>query len=288
MKPWADFVVRVVASVAITLVLAPVVGVFLPGVPFHRVMTRIFQATLLVALLVRRGPPRTWPDKIRGLGLRGPFRRARFATGLVVGLVAMSAVLVASWLLGGRTVQDEPHRMWIVAHVAKAVFAGLAVALFEEALVRGYLKNAVGGLASAVLFAAVHFMQPRGTTVPAGPDYDPLLAVKRLHELVGAWGDRQEATLGFLSLFILALALNRLRERTGSLYFGIGLHAGIVIVIQLYRRFLHGVPVGNRWIHGGPLMRDGVLTLVAVLALLLAAYVAPLPRWARADVAPPA
>jgi len=156
------------------------------------------------------------------------------------------------------------------------------VAFYVDILVRGYLKNAVGDLASAVLFAAVHFMQPRGTTAPAGPEYDPLLAVKRLDELLGAWGDRQEATLGFLCLVILALALNRLRDRTGSLYLGIGLHAGIVFVLQLYRRVLDGVPVGNRWIHGGPLMRDGVLTLVGLLALLLAAYVAPLPRWARA------
>lgn len=280
MKPWADFALRVGIAFVAALVLSPVLGMAFPQEPFHRVMTRTFQLGLVVALVARRGPVREWPGKLRGMGFRGPERRKRALLGAAVGVAAMSLLLLVSWALGGRPAVEGPHRLPLAIHLLRAAGAGVAVGLFEEIFFRGYLKDAIGGIASALLYAAVHFIAPIGTTAPAGGGYDPLLAVKRLKEL-DAWTDPQRAGLGIPCLVILGLALNRLRERTGSLYVGMGLHAGIVFVLAIYGRFLVMKPE-NPWIHGGGFARDGVLPLLALLLLLLASYRAPLPPWARA------
>lgn len=279
MRPAADFAFRAGAAFVAALALSPVVGVFCPETPFHRVMTRTFQVALVVALAVRRGPVRTWPGKIRAMGFRGPHRLRRVLLGASTGLLAMTLVLVASWLLGGRGVAG-PHRLGLAVHLAQALGTAIAVGFFEELLVRGYLKDAIGGFPSAFLFAVVHFIAPIGKTAPAGEGYDPLLAVKRLHEL-NAITDPQRALMGIPCLLIFGLALNRLRDRTGTLYVGMGLHAGAVFVLAIYGRFLT-LNSTDPWIHGGGFARDGLLPLLALLLLLLASYRAPLPPWARA------
>jgi membrane protease YdiL (CAAX protease family) len=278
-KPWADFCLRSGAAFAAALALAPVAGVLFPGEPFHRVMTRTFQAALAVALVVRRGPAREWPAKFRAMGFRGPERLRRVLLGAGVGALAMALLLLLSWGLGGRSAAS-PHRLPFAVHLLVALGTGVAVALGEEIFFRGYLKDAIGGLASAGLYAVVHFLAPIGTTAPAGEGYDPLLAVKRLHDL-NAWTDPRRALLGIPCLLVFGLALNRLRDRTGTLYAGMGLHAGVVFVLAIYGRFL-SVKSAEPWIHGGVFARDGALPLLALLLLLLASYRAPLPPWARA------
>jgi membrane protease YdiL (CAAX protease family) len=156
----------------------------------------------------------------------------------------------------------------------------VAVSLGEEIFFRGYVKGAIGGFPSAVLYSVVHFIAPIGRTAPAGEGYDPLLAVKRLHEL-NAWMEPRRALLGIPCLIVFGLALNRLRDRTGTLYVGMGLHAGVVFVLAIYGRFLSMKPK-DPWIYGGSFARDGLLPLLALLLLLLASYRAPLPPWARA------
>jgi hypothetical protein len=280
-RPWADFALRTAAAFVAALALAPVAGVLLPEEPFHKVMTRAFMLALVVALVVGRGPVREWPGKLRAMGFRGPQRLRRVLLGLAVGSGALVLVLVASWLLGGRALAQGPHRVPFWEDLGGAVLSAVFVALFEEIFFRGYLKDALGNVGSAAIFAAIHFVQPIGTTPPAGSDYDPLLAVKRLPEVFEAWTELRRATLGVACLLALGLALNRLRERTGTLYLGMGIHAGAVFVIQIYRRVLGGPT--DPWIHGDALMRGGgLLPLLALLLLLLASYRAPLPPWARA------
>jgi membrane protease YdiL (CAAX protease family) len=268
------------AAVTATLALAPLLGALLDTVPFHRIMTRTFLVALVIALAVRRGPPRTWPAKLRAMGLRGPERGRRFALGCFVSLVLVAVLLVVSWAVDGRAAA-EPHRVALLPHLAKACATALVVAWLEEILCRGYLLDVLGGAASALLYAAAHFMRPAAGSAPAA-GYDPLLGIKRLPELFQAWGNAQNATLGLVSLFLFGLALNRLRERTGTLYLGIGLHAGLVLALALYVRILTGDPVGNPWFFGGARLHDGVLGTGMLGALLVAAYLAPLPERLRA------
>ncbi len=266
-----DLLKRFLGAFVAAVLLAPVFGVMLPGTPFHRVTTRVFLIALIVAFCVRRGSPATWPARLAALGLRPPHRARRFALGAAAGIVLLALLVVVSWMLGGREPLPGPYRIPFLRHILGSIVAGVAVGFLEEILCRGYLKDALGGVASAALYAGAHFMRPAITSAPAPAAYDPLLVLRRLPELLGAWGDLRSATLGFLSLFLFGLALNRLRERTGSLYAGIGLHAGLVFALDFYRRFLSSVAVGlGPWIFGGPRLHDGLLGTALMGVLLLA------------------
>ena len=271
-----DLLVRLGAAVVATLVLAPLLGAVLETVPFHRVMTRLFLGSLVVAFVARRGHPRTWPGRLRAMGLSGPDRRRRFLAGLLASILLTALLLVVSWALGARTgaVADPPP---LGLHLLKAALAAIVVSFLEEILCRGYFLDVIGGEMSALVYAAAHYIRPLHGSAPAG-GFDPLLGVKRLPELLGSFHDARNMTFGLLSLFVFGLALNRLRRRTGTLYLGIGLHAGLVFVLALYPRFLTSHPGAEAaCIHGGGRLHDGLLGVLMLALLLLAARRLPLP-----------
>ena len=273
-----DLIVRLGAAVVATLVLAPPLGAVLDTVPFHRVMTRLFLGALVIAFAVKRGHPRTWPAKLRAMGLAGPDRFGRFLAGLLVSILLTVLLLAVSWALGGRSgaaplVEPPP----LALHLLKAALAAIVVSFLEEILCRGYFLDVIGGPASALVYAAAHYLRPLHGSAPAD-GFDPLLGVKRLPELCGSFHDARNLTLGLLSLFVFGLALNRLRERTGTRYLGIGLHAGLVFVLALYPRLLQSFPGAEAaWIHGGGRLHDGVLGTLMLGFLLLAARRLALP-----------
>jgi len=273
-----DFWLRCGAAVAAMFLLAPAFGALLPAEPFHRVMSRTLQVGLVIALLVRRGSLRTWPTKVHAMGMRGPGRAARFGAGFGVAFGAMVAFLVLSWALGGRPLHGPEHRLSFGAQLLQAAVAGLAVAYFEELLCRGYLKDVLGDVGSATIFAGVHLFRPLQGSLPAGSGYKPLLAFERFPDMVESWTDPRLATLGFVSLWVFAMGLNRLRDRTGTLYLGIGFHAGLVFVLALYRRYLVTSTPGDPWIFGGTRLHDGLLGAIVLGLFMLAAYRLPLPR----------
>ena len=275
-----DLFLRLGAAVVATLVLAPPLGAVLDTVPFHRVMTRVFLGALVIAFLVKRGHPRTWPGKLRAMGLAGPDRLRRFLAGLAASILLTVLLLAVSWALGARTGAApfvEPSPLGL--HLLKAALAAVLISFLEEILCRGYFLDVLGGASSALIYAVAHFIQPLHGSAPAD-GFDPLLGVKRVAELLGSFHDARNLTLGILSLFVFGLALNRLRERTGTLYLGIGLHAGLVFVLDLYPRFLTSHPGAEAaWIHGGGRLHDGVLGTLMLGLLLLAAHRLPLPAF---------
>lgn len=277
-----SFWLRLTAAFVAALVITPFAALVVPGESIHRIMTRTFLVAAIVAFAWGSGPVRAWPERSRGLGLVGPWRGKRFAAGAVVSIVLVIGLLLLEWALGGRGPAPE-YKHAFAKHLFTAILSGVAVGFLEEILFRGYMNNVIGGVMSAFLYAIAHFFRPLHGSPPPGDGFDPLLAVRNLPLMVESFGHLQFATLGVLSLFLFGLALNRLRERTGSLYLGIGIHAGLVFALSFYRRFLHSVTTGDVWIHGGGRLHDGVLGTVALGLLLVAAWVAPLPGFARSQ-----
>jgi membrane protease YdiL (CAAX protease family) len=278
-----DFVIRFAISVLATLVLSPVAGLFLPDQPFHRVMSRVFLIAVVIAFVVRRGRLGTWRERFGAMGLKGPNRFRRFLAGAGVAVFLLATLLVLSWAMGGRPAGAPNETVPLATDLLKALLSGLVVAFLEEILCRGYFLNVIGGPASAFLYAAAHFFRPLQGSDPAGEGYDPLLAFKRLPELLESWTEPRNATLGLVSLFVLGLALNHLRLRTGTLYFGIGIHAGLVFAIKIYGRVLDPSLARDPWVYGGLRLHDGLLGTAMLLLLLLGAYFLPLPRLLRND-----
>ncbi|MCZ6785596.1 MAG: CPBP family glutamic-type intramembrane protease [Planctomycetota bacterium] len=272
-----DLGLRFGLAVLITALVAPFWGALFPDARFHRIVTRIFLGSVILCFALFRAPISQWGRKTKTIGLCGPDRMARIGVGAVVSIVLLMGLLGVSWVTEGRAWRAESYDRPLLYQLGRALMAGTAVAFVEEILCRGYLKNVLGGIASAAIYAGAHFFRPLGETAGAG-GYDPLLVFKRFGELVEAWSLPQNYTLGFLSLFLFGLALNQFRERTGTLYFGIGIHAGLVFSIDLYRRFFVNGPRYDRWIDGDSRLHDGAVGTIALALLCLAAYFLPLPR----------
>jgi membrane protease YdiL (CAAX protease family) len=267
--------VRLAAVVVGTLVVSPFLGVLMPDEPFHRVMTRIAQGGLLVAFLIGTGGRHEWLARLRAAGSRGP---DRFRRATVVALALFGLILVVSMAMGGRVAAPlEPAKaLWL--HLLLAFAAATVIAVFEEIVFRGFLKDMAGGLVAAVVYAAIHYFRPVGGSAGAGTELDPLLGVKTLPRFFEPFGE-PDILVGIAALFVFGLALNRMRDRTGTLYLGTGVHGGVVFALAIYRRWIDGAPAGDRWLYGGPRLYDGALPIAGLVALLALAHWCPMPEW---------
>ncbi len=280
-----DFAVRLLLALAAMFVLSPLVAWVLPNEQFHRVMTRVLQGAVLIALLVKRPPRRTWKHYPATVGLRGPDRTKRALVGAAVAIGLLVLLLAISFAMGGRDWATVFSKKPFIVRLIQVIGAAIIVSVAEEFLFRGYLKDLLGGWGSAAMYAAVHFFKPLQGSAPAGGGFDPWISLRRADVMFESWFDPRVALTGMVGLFLFGLALNRLRERTGTLYLGIGLHAGLVFALGLYRVWVDGVSP-NPWIHGGSRVHDGVLGVVFLGLVCLAAYKLPLPRSYTASAGP--
>ena len=278
-----DLLVRFGIATLLALFLAPVVG-WLSDEKFHRILTRTFQATFLL-VLVWPNPPWVWLGKVREMGARGPGRLSRFFSGFLLAAALFGLLLAVSWALGGRTWRTDPlPNKPFASHLFGAGVAALVASLAEEILFRGYLRRKLSGLLSALLYAVAHYFRPLNGSAPAGPEFDPWLGFTRYGEMLQGFTELRNITLGVLSLFLIAMALNRMAQRTGTLWMGIGVHSGMIFTVELYRRWFYDWPAGeewpgsNMWIFGGGRLHDGLLGCGVAALLWLIAAKAPLPR----------
>lgn len=272
-----DFVIRLALAFLLTLALVPVVAVALPGVAYHRLLTRTLLILILATFLLGRRSAPSWGESLRAMGLRGPGSAPRFVVGAAVSIVLFAIILGLSWVAGGRPLESPVASTW-PRDLAVAALTGLGVAILEETLWRGYLRGLLGAVVSSILYASVHYFRPlAGSPVAPGP-YDPFMAVRRLPEMFQSLSEPRHLTLGLLSLFLLGMALCRLRERSGTLWLGMGVHAGFVLAIAVYRDFFVVNAQGSLWIYGGTRLHDGLLATVALGLLFWLAACGPLPR----------
>lgn len=259
---------RLVLAFGLSFLITPVVAAIMDGTKWHRVATRVFLITVVLLFVARAGHPRGWIASVRAMGLRGPKRGRRWMFGAALGAGLFAALLAAEILLDARAVGGEVKRsVW--AQLGRAFFTAFNVSIVEELLCRGYLKDTIGGRMSAFLYAVAHYFKPVAGTQPAD-GYDPLLVFRRFPELLGGWTEPQNIVLGVPSLFLFGLALNHLRERTGTLYMCIGLHFGLVLMIKYYPREVTRMPLdGNTWLWGGPRLYDGIVGIACMGLLYL-------------------
>jgi membrane protease YdiL (CAAX protease family) len=213
-------------------------------IPLHRIFSRL---TLLAAfgwiiwVMLRFGLARR---DVLGYGLPpGPFVR-QVLTGLAAGLVLMAVAVVPLFALGLRD--------WNLARLAaaggplivalKGLGSGLLVALIEETFFRGAMQGALDRtgakrlalFAVPALYAAVHFLG-RAESVP----YDEATAFSGFTALSGFFsGYAQPLRIldAFIALYCVGLLLALVRQRWGNLAACIGLHAGFVAVIAVFRK----------------------------------------------------
>jgi membrane protease YdiL (CAAX protease family) len=235
--------------------------------PFHRFLDRSLLGLALLCLwpLLRCGGIRSW----RSLGFTREGRPAlRLLCGFSVGWASLAAAALLAFFCGARSL-TRTHSAAEISHcLLSAALTAVIVAVLEEMLFRGALFGLLrqsmpwpAALAvSSAVYSAVHFIQ---TAEPAG-------SVQWYSGLALLWkmiGHPPPLIPAFLTLFVAGAALALAYQRSGSLHFSIGLHAGWIFWLKSYRFLLHPAgPAQSFW--GGDNLIDGWLSLVILTAVL--------------------
>lgn len=208
-----------------------------PEWPFHKVVSRFWQMLLLAGLVlaVRRLGLLSRGDWGYGLARRHFIRHV--LAGLGIGIVTMLPITLAMQALGLIVPRADLGAALLIDGIAAGALTGLAVAIVEETFFRGLMFRAVlreSGLAAALwstalLYSAIHFLA-RARLAHAEIGWDSGVA------LLGSAFSRFAAPAAFVDSFVtlllVGLMLGLVRQRTGSIAAGIGLHMGWVWVIK--------------------------------------------------------
>ena len=241
--------------------------------PFHRYVNRCLLILALIAL----------PSFFKALGVRSikdlglPFTARRCVESLQGFIWGFVTLAVATALLAGSDIRvfDFEHSpaSW-KNHFKNAALAALVVAVIEELIFRGAIFGALrrshrfwaAAILSSALYALLHFFEK-----PENPRYiEWNSGLYVLADMLRGFTNWNTLIPAFLNLTLVGLLLARAFDRTGSLYFSIGLHAGLVFWLKSFG-FLTNPKLPNAssfW--GTDKLVDGwITTLVLGLLFLL-------------------
>lgn len=233
------------AAIFGTLLLAALVGypvwlavhAVVPEWDFHRVLSRFWQLLLLVGLLLA----------LRRLGLRGredwgwglprPVFLREAGAGLAIGVATMLPMTIAMFALGILRLRAGFGATMFLDALVGGLLAGLGVGIVEETFFRGLMYRAVeresgfvaAAWCTAIVYAAIHFfarakVPPEAVSVGSGL----WLLGASLEHFSHPWPILDS----FVTLVLVGLLLAFVRQRTGAIAAGLGLHMGWVCVIK--------------------------------------------------------
>jgi membrane protease YdiL (CAAX protease family) len=168
----------------------------------------------------------------------------RLGGGVALGVVSLAAVCAVLFALEVRVMKVD--LVWDPGHwagfVVGAALSAITVAVVEELLFRGGLFTALehaGGAAAAlwggaVVYAAAHFLD---SPPPPGP-HDALSGFVMLGHAVAAVPDPVNLD-SFTALLVAGLVLGIVRLREGDVALAIGIHAGWVFTIKVFKKLTY-------------------------------------------------
>jgi membrane protease YdiL (CAAX protease family) len=277
----ASFVLALPAGMLLAAIAAPWVHAALTPLgefPLHRVFSRLTMLGVvgIMAWLVVR---HRLADG-RTLGFTGPWRAflRRAALAMVIGIAVMLIAVVPLMLLDVREWNarvPDSLQGWVVLAL-KGLGSGILVALIEETFFRGAMQGALqraGAWRMAlflvpVYYAAVHFLGRAHRIADA--DVTAFSGFTAAAGFFSGLADPLHILDAFVALWLVGLLLALVRNRWGDLAGCIGLHAGFVTVIAVFRRVSAPAPEAPLAFLVSPF--DGLLGLwvsaLAALALL--------------------
>ncbi len=237
--------------------------------PFHRFVNRSFLVLAVLGLwpFLRSLQIRGWHE----VGLCAPNNEwQRLATGLAFGFGSLALIALIAILAGVRVPNLHDS---LAKEVLKAGGAAIVVAALEELLFRGVLFGALRKthgwilalIVSSAFYALVHFFSRK----PLEPEtVNWLSGFSTLGQMLNGFADFAQLVPGFFTLFLVGAILALAFQRTGSLYFSIGLHAGWIFWLKSYG-FLTKAPVkGESWFWGTSKLINGWLAFLILIVLL--------------------
>ena len=239
--------------------------------PFHRFMDRSFLFLALVGV---------WPllralgaKSLREIGLVPPYGQSRrMFGGLFAGFISLGLIATMVLIGNGRALVHGASAGKIFVTILSAAGTAAEVAVLEEILFRGgvfgglrrifYWPMALG--VSSLIYALVHFLQRAEPTGPVAWNSGLLV----LPRMLAGFADVHALVPGFFSLTLAGVLLGLAYQRTGNIYFSIGLHAGWIFCLKIFETFTVHVPQSAVWFWGTGKVLDGWLGFLVLLVTL--------------------
>jgi membrane protease YdiL (CAAX protease family) len=247
--------------------------------PFHRYVNRSLLVTALAGL---------WPllrtlqlaDR-RALGFVSPLTARRpLALGLALGFGSLLLAAVLMALAGVRGFNSSLALPLLLKLLVNATLSAVAVALLEELVFRGVVFGALRRvwplwsalLASAALYSAVHFLARVEHLGPVG--WTSGLAL--LPRMLAGVATPEAVVPAALTLLLGGVALGLAYQRTGNLWFAIGLHAGWVFWLKVFKTVTTPGTSATNAFWGTEKLLDGWLACLVMATVVV--VVARLPQ----------
>ena len=249
---------------------------------FHRYVDRCMEIIALAGL---------WPflralgaTSRREIGLVSPFGQFHhLGQGLLLGVGSLVGVAAVSLAGHDRVVAPDLTPAKITGTLLGAAATALAVSVLEEILFRG---GVFGGLRrvvhwptalviSSAIYALMHFLQ--GPQLSGPIHWNSGLVA--LQSMLAGFGDVRQFFPGFLSLTVAGMVLALAYQRTGNLYFSIGLHGGWIFCLRTFDGLTTPSRGGQSWFYGSGKLIDGWLAFL-VMILFLAVFTC---WWPKSD-----
>lgn len=246
----------------------------LAAAPFHRYVNRALLGIAIVGL---------WP-LVKNLGFASPqeigivkprSQLKKLGAGVLLGLVSLAVIGGLAFGLHARQLNAKVTGANLAHNLWSAVGTAIVVAVLEEILFRGALFGALRKafhwifalVFSSMVYAILHYFESADI---AGP-VTWLSGLRLLPLMLRNLGNLHAAIPGFFNLTLAGILLGWAYERTGNLYFSIGLHGGWIFWIKAYDAITRLTPGANAWWWGSGRMAivNGWIALpVLVLTLL--------------------
>ena len=284
MKGFLKFVGIFAGIILLSAVLAPLFYDFFQTFhpyKFERIFTRIVMILSLVAVACF---VRVKKKMLTSYGLAWkPQSLELLGKGFKAGVLVLGVVGILRFLLGQAVFAPDSLSWegWI-AKVFLALGTALLIGFMEEFFFRGFVFRSLMHLLrdrvflsvmiTTSFYAIIHFIGMKKTFVDSSPDFiDGLRLVGAPFLFLAQWPKFWPEAVG---LFLFGLVLNGAAYRSGSLYPGIGLHAGCVFCVRLDDSFLQ-YHTGWTLFWGSKVLYDGFVGWLFLGAMALALWMAP-------------
>jgi hypothetical protein len=239
----------------------------------------LVSALALLPLLIRR--VKSIPDHGQRAQytlrkLSWPQSLTHLTCGLLIGAIALGGLALLLHFTGGSDPNGKP--LTFSKLLTKALAPALGAGVIEELIFRGLLLSLwlracslrTAWIGSSLMFSFVHFLKP-----PAGTEIaDPQAWHSGLEILGSTLGHFTNPTFfvtEFATLAVLGLILAYTRTRTYSLWYPIGLHAGLVFALKTFSltQTLNPDSPLHPWFIGADL-KSGIFPLAALALCFVA------------------
>jgi membrane protease YdiL (CAAX protease family) len=246
---------------------------YLAEQPFRRYVNRCMLVLALAGM---------WP-LFRGFGAESPHefglvkpagQWARVLGGFTLGFVSLAVIVALTLAAGVREFDDHVSSARLLKKLGEAALTAGIVSVTEELLFRGAIFGAfrkvlpwrVALVISSGIYAILHFMK-RADQVGPVCWYSGLVI---LGDMLSGFTNLREVIPGFFNLTLAGALLALAYQRTGTLYFSIGLHAGWIFWRRANGAITNDASTDHLWFWGTTAMTDGWLAcLVLAVALLV-------------------